>query len=154
MTIAGRFRGILQQLLERSRRGDVNWLRLPTPDATSRAYFVRLPESMITVWLEPSEYTPDHIRLRIDRFDERGQNWPIKEWKFVEGGEEWDFVLDLHSEAERFAMGWDRVLSDLERAIEQDPKVGDPTATASVGRATVPRPAPAGLGGPSQSVAG
>jgi hypothetical protein len=154
MRIVGRFSDMLQRLLERSRNGDVNWHRLTTAGNETREYFVLLPDAMITVTLEPSPRTPDRIRLRIDRFDEQGQCWPIKEWAFVEGEEDWDFVLDLHNEAERFAMGWDRILSDLERSITQEGQVGEPGASAGVGRAAVARPIAAGTGGPSRSAAG
>ena len=115
-------RQIIQRLLERSRLNEVAW------QGTRNGYVVRFPRSWLGVDYGSPDTEPDFVSIEIGRSDRES----IGYWRFSENEDGWNEARELYWEAERAVVGWDRVLSDVEAALNEQGKIGLPPLLPNV----------------------
>jgi hypothetical protein len=132
------FRQIARTLLAKTKAGQVNWVRKPImsqgPDTT---YEVILPESRIELTYGVPRAEPDFISLRLKNPNGVAvDSWTVDEpdWGDAEDPNpaeeadpegEWRLLYDLFTEVHRQATGWDKVVSDIQRALAESGSIGD-----------------------------
>jgi hypothetical protein len=126
-----KIREIVKRLLEKSRSNQVNWQREPSrkmnDGTTIEELVVRFPESSIAVryWSPPTE--PDYISIHV--LNKGGVK--VETIYYGDNDEDWPLASDLFREAERFVLGWDKVLTDIESAIGREGPIGLPPERTS-----------------------
>jgi len=128
---------IVGRLLEKSRANQVDWrvCRMRRFDASSffraappkapqlsdiKCFIVHLPESSVEI----AFYSPS---ADLDRYVVSFKNKAgtiVKMMDFDEENPSWEIAAELFDEAGRVAVGWDRVLDDIERAVTSQDKIG------------------------------
>jgi hypothetical protein len=132
------FRRIAKDLLAKTRAGKVHWASKTTrTDFPEVSYEVVLPESRIVMNYGIPRAAPDFVSLNlinpdgiivdswaVDEPDYDPEHEPI-EHADPEG--DWRLLHGLFSEIHKQATGWDKVLSDVEKALASDEPIGKPT---------------------------
>lgn len=118
-------RAVLQTLLERSRKDEVNW-RASENRYDSDVFSVELPQSMITIQRIQPTADPDYYRVAISNTQGREvfSMSASEDAQNPEEGESLVLLRDLYDDAMRCVTGWDKVLDDLRTAVESDRPVG------------------------------
>lgn len=111
-------KGIAANLLEKSRRGEVKWQWF---EQGQRRYSVQVPPGFLVIQRNPSEYPPASVTFSIHVPNEEDA---LSEWTVEEGEADWPLILELFERAEQKARGWDRVISDIERAVRAGGPIG------------------------------
>ena len=128
---------IAQALLQKTRKGEVNWIE-DDSEKSDTAYVVKLPKASIVIKRVNPIAEPDYLILAF--LDEKGHAalaWPVDE---PEAGTpatataDWNLLLSLYSEARREATGWDKVLQEVETALASQGPIGQPAGSASTPR--------------------
>ncbi len=117
-----KFKQLFQRLLERSRKGQVEWLQ----DRTSTYSFnVQLPESLMRIQRISPRTDPDYFQL--DLYNKDGVRILSQIADESETDNDWlPLLSQLYEEAFRCVTGWDKVLADLEAAVASESHVGTP----------------------------
>ena len=109
------FRRVLHKLLGRAKKNEVVWQK------TKAGYLVQFPKSAIGLEFDQPEAESDYYIAHL--YNDEG--------KLVENlfsclpeSDNWQLISALYLEAERSVTGWDRALSDAERALEEEEQVG------------------------------
>lgn len=116
-----KLRAIAARLLQRSQANEVEW-KLPPLAENGEELHVVFPKSQIRVLFRSPETEPDFVVMEV--WSDGGAL--ISRLKAEEGGEDWELLRGLYSEALRVATKWDEVLSDVETAIAKPGKIGEP----------------------------
>lgn len=105
------------RLLEKTRRGQVNWQHAPAP-ADPRRYAVNLLSAYLIV-----QSTDTNIELRIqpDLNDDREY---LGELRVAPGEPGWDELRELFQAAQEKARGWGKILETIEAMIRSDEPIG------------------------------
>lgn len=136
-------RGMSRDLLARTKARQVNWVPVVVPDTEPPEYVYRLvlPDSCVTITYTTPMILSDFITLRFQNAD----GVTVDEWRVeappydADAGEtdesvdvvgDWRLMKGLFGEVHREATGYDRVISDVEKAL------------ASLGVIGLPAPAP------------
>jgi hypothetical protein len=89
-----------------------------------------LPESSLHLAYFSPQADADYVCLDLRRPD----GTVVASWSVRDGDPEWDLMQNLYSEASRIAMGWDKVIEDVEQALTREDEIGltqGPTSTAT-----------------------
>ena len=113
-----KYRDIAKALLEKSRRDEVIWK--PESEVAQDSFRVMLPESRIEIAFVSPAAELDYIVLTLHR----SNGDQVGRWKVEEDSEDWTLVKALYEEAGRFVFGWDKVLSDIEKALAAKGPIG------------------------------
>jgi hypothetical protein len=106
---------IANELLEKTRAGQVNW-RIAGSSKTPRRFGVTLPQSRIFIEYQSPHTDADFIALSISRPD----NVTVGSLEAAEGTPNWKLLRVLYQEASRVALGWDKVLEDVTEALKTE----------------------------------
>jgi hypothetical protein len=79
----------------------------------------------VRYWSPPTE--PDYISLNVRN---KG-GVKVETINYNDDDEDWPLVSDLFREAQRFVLGTDKILTDIERAIEREGPIGLPPERTS-----------------------
>jgi hypothetical protein len=105
-----------KKLLEKTRADQVKWEK-DSGQRFGASFVMAFPKSSIRLTFISPTAEPDTITLYF--FDENGSS--VGSWSVEEGSEpDWQLLNDLLAEANRSATGWDKVLEDVERALDAD----------------------------------
>jgi hypothetical protein len=115
-----KLRDIAKRLLERSRKNDVHWQEVEREHRGATGYEVQLPSSMIRVEHRSPETEPDNILVIV--CGQRGEI--IASLDADASTPDWPLLNDLYAEAHRYVTGWDRILKDIDEAIQKPGKIG------------------------------
>lgn len=122
MIPSSKVRDILKRLLERSKADEVRWLAC---DDQGRGFAVQFPHSRLSISLNSPPTEPDFYDITF--WNENGQE--ASRLVIEEGDELWPLALEAFNEASRYVTGWDKVLNDVEAAINSKQPVGLPEAS-------------------------
>jgi len=113
----------------------VNWLRSQAKsEPTETSYFVILPESRVVLTYGIPRADLDYISLRIQ--NEKGEtidSWTVSQPDYDPEHEsldtadpdgDWRLLNGLFAEVHKQATGWDKVLSDIEKALAAPGVIG------------------------------
>jgi hypothetical protein len=103
---------IAKGLLEKTRRGNVNWSEQANQRNQS-GYRLDLPESVIELNYCTPDTEPNFFQLKL--FNKNGRI--VGSWFVSEGDERWSVLDDLYSEITRRLTGWDKVLEDVKKFV-------------------------------------
>lgn len=117
-----KLKDILEALLNRSRRNQVNWQ--PREKGT---YSVRFPDSELILRYRSPPTEPDYLEVLVVTM--RGS--VAAEQGIGETHSLWPLVQEVYAEAERCVTGWDKVLSGIETALRAEGTVGLPPSAAA-----------------------
>ncbi|MCI0702710.1 MAG: hypothetical protein L0241_16645 [Planctomycetia bacterium] len=122
-------------LLKKTKVGQVTWVK-GNSTRTESSYEVILPESRIVLSYVSPPAEADYIQLQLQ--DSKGLSagsWVVEEpeWEFVDQDDEaaakvpdWKLLSGLFEEVHRYVTGWDKVLSDVEKALTSQGPIGKP----------------------------
>jgi hypothetical protein len=140
-----KLRNFARGLLNRTKARQVNWIPLQTrgrPPETP--YELILPESRITLGYTIPAADPDFITLRLQNADGvTVDEWRVEEPDYDPETEsldqadpdgDWRLLTELFGEVHRQATGYDRVLSDVEKALAALGTIGKPAGPESPSR--------------------
>jgi hypothetical protein len=121
-----KLREIVEGLFRKTREGALEWM--PDPGTgTGGGYWVGFPNSRIEICKVSPPSEKDFIVMTI--FGERGQEvgrWQVDEGSSPDRGD-WDLVLSLYNEVDRYVLGWDVVVDEIEKLLSQPGKIKGPT---------------------------
>ena len=109
------FRRVLHKLLGRAKKNEVVWRKV------NADYLVQFPKSAIGLVFDRPEAESDYYTANL--YNDDGKMVQSL-WSELPDSDDWQLMSELYLEAERSVTGWDRALSDAERALEQEEKVG------------------------------
>ncbi len=131
-----RFRKMVRDLLEKTKAGQVNWIRNPAKSQIPEtSYAVILLQSRIVLTYTIPRAAPDCISLELQ--NEEGvavDSWVLEEPDFDPEHEDldaadpdgdWRLLYGLFSEVHRRMTGWDKVVSEVEKAISESSPIGN-----------------------------
>lgn len=113
---------LLGKLREKTDAGEVNWE--PHDD---HEYGCRLTLDRLTVELiyQSPPADPDRVRVKFNEFDPSdGFEIPVAEMTAEDGDREWETVHGLYLSATKKAYHWDRVVGELEAAVNSAGRIG------------------------------
>jgi hypothetical protein len=114
------FRSVLQNLLARAKKDEVNWQLTDVRGAAS-SYLVQFPASAIRIDFYSPESEPDVYIARL--FNHQGKSVQSFYGKETEKAN-WELLASLTREAYRSLTGWDKALADAEEALKKEGSVG------------------------------
>lgn len=131
---ADKFRGYARELLTKTKARQVNWNPKPiVSDRSETGYEVVLPQSRIVLRYTIPRAEPDFVTLEFRNSD----GLVVDSWSVAEPDEndpnldevessDWRLLHGLFMEVHRQATGWDKVLSDVEKALAAQGSIGAP----------------------------
>ncbi len=136
-----RLRRITQNLLNKTKAGQVNWTRRATHnDVPETSYELVLPQSRIAVMYTKPRAKPDVVSLLFINPDGLLVDmWAVQEPDYdpeVEPIEQadpdgdWRLLSGLFAEVHRIVTGWDKVIRDVETALASNGPIGTKPETA------------------------
>lgn len=117
-----RLHEIAARLLEKTRRGQVNWQHTPTP-AERRRYAVNLLSAYVILQHYGAPGAPGVLSLRVQP-DVNDDRECLAELRLAEGESGWDELLELFQTAQERARGWGKILETIEALIRSDEPIG------------------------------
>lgn len=124
MTSEPELRPLAQTLLEKTRRGLVNWVEDPSFDDS--AYAVKLQKAGIVIRRVEPIADPDYLVLAFT--DDKGRAaialTADEPEPSASVSADWELLLALYTEARRQATGWDVVLSEVRTALSGQGPIG------------------------------
>ena len=109
------FRRVLHKLLRRAKKNEVEWQK------QDEGYLVHFPKSAIGLKFDQPQAESDYYTARLYNDDGKAVQTL---WSDLPDSDDWQLISELYLEAERSVTGWDRALSDAERALEEGERVG------------------------------
>ena len=109
------FRRILHKLLGRAKKNEVVWKE------RNAGYLVQFPNSAIDLVFDRPEAESDYYTARLYNHEGTVVQTLLSD---VPESDDWQLMSELYLEAVRSVTGWDRALSDAERALEEVERVG------------------------------
>lgn len=130
-------RGIAKDLLSRTKAGQANWVRKETSsDVPQTRYELVLPSSRVAVTYTIPRARPDVVSLQfINPSGITIDSWAVEEPDYdpehepIEQADpdgDWRLLSGLFSEVHRHVTGWDKVISDIEKALASQGPIGKP----------------------------
>lgn len=117
---------ILERLLKKSRANQVNWQRGASWHlanlSDAHSFVVVLPESSIEISFQSPETDPDCFVVSF----KNKAGVTVKTIVLDEDSKFWGLAQSLFDEGGRIAVGWDRVLDDIETAVSSHERIGIP----------------------------
>ncbi|MBA4067358.1 MAG: hypothetical protein C0501_27340 [Isosphaera sp.] len=131
------FRGIARNLLAKTKAGQVNWVRTQAHGQTPEtSYRVFLPQSRVTLSYGVPAARLDYVSLQLQNADGLlVESWVVNdpvedpehdEIERVDPDGDWRLLSELFREVHRRVTGWDKVLSDVEKALASTGPIGAP----------------------------
>lgn len=132
-----KFRAICRNLLAKTKARQVNWIRNQAKtDPPETGYFVLLPESRVMIAYGLPLADVDYVSLRLQNAKgETLDSWTVEEPDFdsehdsidtADPDGNWRLLSGLFKEVHLAATGWDKVLSDVEKALASPGPIGQP----------------------------
>ena len=135
------FKEIATTLLEKTKQGQVNWMRRKGSTPNDTIYEVRLPKSRIVLKYAVPTADPDTITLQLQNPDgEEVDSWvvddpdpgetpiPIPRIPLLPSEHEreagWNLLRSLFAEVHRHVTGWDKVVNDVKTALAGSGPIG------------------------------
>lgn len=113
-----KMRDIATKLLEKSQRNEVSWE--PARGGSRHFYQVSLPSTNVTVGFISPNAEADRYVVSVSH-----DNEPIKGWQVTEEeANDWQLLSQLHDEASRAVLGWDKALEEIEQAVSREGVIG------------------------------
>lgn len=139
-----KLRAISRELLDRTKARLVNWIprgRNGRPPET--AYELVLPDSRVSIIYTRPSIAADSVTLRFQNLDAvTVDEWRVEEPDYdpdegrtleqADPNGDWRLLNDLFGEVHREATGYDRVLSDVELALQSLGPIGQPAPPESL----------------------
>jgi hypothetical protein len=114
-----KFRRIASRLLTKTQSSEVLWKH---DDSDDWVFVLDLPKSRVRLSLESPRAEPDRIVMSIME----DADLSVADWKVEEGDPDWGLVRALYDSVSRAVLGWDKVLADVEEAVEKEGPIGLP----------------------------
>lgn len=127
MIPSDKIKGLLQQLLARSRADEVRWNKEKSVygyGAHQTWYQLRFPNSLIRIGYVSPETEPDYYEIRVESADGHQVLGTVTAFADEDGSEWYTLLEAAFDEAERHVTGWDRALAELEDAISSSGPIG------------------------------
>jgi hypothetical protein len=141
MSTETKLKTLARGLLDKTKAGQVNWIQDREDD---KSYKVILPQSRITLRYTVPRVEPDFITLAFYNADGVIVGaLKAEEPEPDESNPDWELLNSLFTEVHRSAAGWDKVVTEIEKALASPGPIG-----------TLPPAGGAGVIGAVGSVAG
>lgn len=115
-----KIRPTAKKLLEKTLAEQVSWKKL-SDSRVSNSFETVFPNSRILISFVSPTAEPDCIVLAF--YDRNGVR--VGDWTVEEGQQpDWTLLNDLLAEANRSATGWDKVLEDVDKALDTEGLIG------------------------------
>jgi hypothetical protein len=115
-----KLRAVVKGLLEKTASGQARWLYDEEENYGCALY---LPNALIRVLRKSPAAEPDSIRLVIEDLSNEDPH-TVAEWEVQEGDRDWDLLHDLYDKASRVVYHWDKVLAEVETAVNSAGPIG------------------------------
>jgi hypothetical protein len=115
-------RGLVPRLLEKTRRGRVNWAHTPSPTAKAR-YSVNLLSAYLVVQLTRPTNGVERVSFRIQP-DLNDNEDALAESSAAEGEPDWPVLRELFQAAQQKARGWENIFRTIEQLLDSDAVIG------------------------------
>ena len=134
MSKQDQLRRLAQRLLNKTRAREVNWIQSDanSPDNTLELI---LNGSSVQVLFRSPSVEPDEVELRVNGYTANGSKVAIESFTALEGDDDWALLHDLYTESTKVVLGWDRVMNELEIAVNSGGRIGrgEPTVQTVAG---------------------
>ena len=114
-------RQLIRKLLKKTQAGEVNWVPSETDDFGCE---LLLPASTVELTFSSPATEFDHVRVVLNENNQNHGPMPVAEEVVAEGEPDWEVFYGLYQEATKRAFHWDRVLDELESAVDKTGKIG------------------------------
>ena len=137
-TPVARLRQMARELLDKTRARQVNWVPAPNRNEPPEfPYRLILPDSRVTLTYTRTRASEDFITLRFQNADGvTVDEWRVEEPEYypdvgqtleqADPDGDWRLMKELFGEVHREATGYDRVISDVEKALASLGVIGKP----------------------------
>jgi hypothetical protein len=101
---------IAKGLLEKTKQGKVEWRNF-----SSQPNAFRLQSPQLSFFLNHVSPATEVDYVELQLMGPKGES--VGSWKVLEGDPDWGLASELYSEVSRNVLGWDKVLSEVEKFI-------------------------------------
>lgn len=115
-----KIRELAGKLLEKTRAEQVRWTYHPT---VNYGCVLLLPHSSFEIAFDSPPAEPDKLTVTLNKED-GGDSEAVAELTVVEGDQDWELYRSLFGEASRRVFGWDKVLDELQTAVNAPGPIG------------------------------
>ena len=114
-------RQLIRKLLEKTQAGEVNWVPHESDDFGCE---LLLPATTVELTFSSPATDFDRVRVVLNENDKSHGPVPVAEEVVAEGEPDWELYHGLYQEATKRVFHWDRVIGELESAVNKAGKIG------------------------------